>query len=76
MYVCMVPTAGQDYVPANKTLVFAPGSPTSQCIKIPILTDECLEQTESFNVSLSSGQECVRFVDSEVQVYITEDDST
>ena len=47
---------------------------TRQCVNIPILGDECLEETESFNVSLSSDQDCVEFGVGEIQVYIEEDD--
>ena len=66
--------AGGDYVEVNKRLVFAFGFATRQCVDIPILVDECLEQTESFNVSLSSEQDCVEFGLAEIQVYIEEDD--
>ena len=47
---------------------------TRQCVDIPILGDECLEETESFNISLSSEQEYVKFGVDEIQVYILEDD--
>ena len=58
----------------NKRLVFAFGFETRQCVNIPILGDECLEETESFNVSLSSDQDCVKFGADTLQVYILEDD--
>ncbi len=55
--------------------MFAPGFGTIRCIHIAILSDECLEdETESFNVSLSSDQNCVTFDVSEIPVYIVDDD--
>ena len=63
-----------DYVAVRKTLVFAFGFGTRQCVNIPILGDECLEEMESFYVSLSSNQSCVEFGLDEIQVYIEEDD--
>ena len=65
--------AGEDYIAVNKTLLLG-FEFTSQCVHIPILTDECLEQTESFDVSLSSRDDCFNFTVSEVTVYILEDD--
>ena len=58
----------------NKRLVFAFEFMIRQCVDIPILGDECLEETESFNISLSSEQEYVKFGVDEIQVYILEDD--
>ena len=69
-----VSIAGRDYVGVSKTLVFAFGFRVSQCVHIPILTDDCLEETESFNVSLSSPQDCVEINVAEISVYIIEDD--
>ena len=74
--ICTV--AGEDYITVNKTVVFYPGYETLQCVHIPILNDECLEENmEVFNVSLSSRDSCV-VVDgtSEVEVYILDDDGT
>ena len=72
-YSCV---AGEDYITVNKTVIFYPGYERLQCVHIPILNDECLEESmEIFNVSLSSRDSCV-VVDgtSEVEVYITDDD--
>ena len=60
----------------NKTVIFYPGYEMLQCVHIPILNDECLEESmEVFNVSLSSRDSNV-VVDgtSEVEVYIWDDD--
>ena len=70
----MIILAGEDYISVSKSLVFAFGFERRQCVDIPILVDECLEETESFTVSLSSGQDCVEFGVGEIQVYIEEDD--
>lgn len=58
----------------NKTLVFAPGFGLIQCVHIPILHDDCLEVTESFDVMLSAEHAGVIFNNSEATVYIREDD--
>ena len=42
---------------------------------IPILNDECYEDfVQSFNISLSSEQDCVDFETPEFPVYIMDDD--
>lgn len=58
----------------NKTLVFAPGFGLIQCVHIPILSDDCLEETESFNVTLSADHMGVIFNNSETTVHIMEDE--
>ena len=59
-----------------KSLVFAFGLGTRQCVYIPILGDECLEETENFFISLSSAQSCVEFVVDEIEISIREDDGS
>ena len=70
--------AGEDYVSVNKSLVFYPGLKLTQCVHIPVLNDECLEDDmEVFNVSISSNDDCVMIGGtSEVEVYIRDDDGT
>ena len=65
---------GEDYVSVEKSLLFSFGFDLTQCVNIPILTDDCLEQTESFNVSLSADHLGVNFVVDEIVVSILEDD--
>ena len=67
--------AGEDYIEANMSIIFAPGFGRTQCIQIPLLNDDCVEDfMESFTILLSSPQECVVLVVQEVSVYILEDD--
>ena len=65
-----------DYLAVNKSLVFAFGLGTRQCVNIPILGDECLEETEDFYVSISSSQNCVVYGVEEIQISIREDDGS
>ena len=44
-------TAGEDYLPANGTLVFAPGQ-TSATLRIPLLDDALPESGETLEVFL------------------------
>ena len=69
-------TGGEDYVTTEKNLTFAFGFSTKQCLHIPILNDECLEEDmEAFNVSISSEIDFVTFGVDEITVYIIDDDS-
>ena len=44
---------------------------------IPILNDDCFENfVQSFNITLSSEQECVNLETTELQVYIVDDEGT
>ena len=58
----------------NQILVFGLGLSQTQCITIPILNDEVLEETEQFTILLSSDQECVLFENDTVQVTILDND--
>ena len=64
---------GEDYVSVEKSLLFSFGFDLTQCVHIPILADNCLEQTESFNVSLSAKHIGVNIGVQEITVYICED---
>lgn len=69
---------GEDYVTMEKNLTFAVGLGTVECVDIPILNDDCLEDmSEMFSVSISSAVECVRVepAASSVEVTINDDDS-
>ena len=73
--LCFAGIGGEDYIPlVEEELVFAFGFESRQCVRIPIISDNCIERMESFNVSLSSEQDCVFFDNREVQVYIIEDE--
>ena len=62
----------------TKNLTFAVGLGVVECVHIPVLNDECLEDTsEAFTVSIMSDNDCV-IVDptsSNVEITITDDDS-
>ena len=67
--------AGADYIELDTLLVFDEGLATTQCVYIPVLNDECLEyESESFYISLSSEQDCVRFSNDSYEAYIIDDD--
>lgn len=72
----IMPLAGEDYVAVNKSVFLYPGFGTIQCVHIPILNDECLEDDiESFGVFISASDDCVVIgATSEVEVYIRDDD--
>ena len=47
-----------------------------QCVNIPIINDECVEEKEEeFQVSISSDQDCVLFDVNSTVVTIYDDDS-
>ena len=69
-------TGNEDYISTDKNLTFAFGFGTIQCVHIPIINDECLEEDmEFFNVSISSDMDGVVIGVDEVTVYIIDDDS-
>ena len=65
---------GKDYVSFEKSLLFSFGFELTQCVHIPILTDDCLELTESFNITLSADHLGVNFDVNVIVVSILEDD--
>ena len=70
-----ISAAGEDYIELETSLVFDEGLDTTQCVYIPVLNDECLEYvSESFEISLSSDQDCVRFNNDSFEAYIIDDD--
>ena len=73
--VCFLDTADYDYVPLEIQLVFDEGLDLTQCVYIPILNDECLEDYEEmFYILLSSDQECVLFENTSYEATIIDDD--
>ena len=69
-------TGNEDYISTDKNLTFAFEFGTIQCVHIPIINDECLEEDmEFFNVSISSDMDGVVIGVDEVTVYIIDDDS-
>ena len=64
---------GRDYEGEEQSLLFALGFGKVQCAKIPVLQDNCLEQMESFNVTLSADHTGVQFEVHVITVYILDD---
>lgn len=56
-------------------MIFDEGLDETQCVYIPILNDECLEEDEEyFNITLSSDQDCVFFSNDTFEATIVDDD--
>ena len=49
------PPAGFDYAPLTTLLMFTPTGPRRQCTTVTILEDTVQEDTETFSISLTSG---------------------
>ncbi len=64
-----------DFTTTTKVVTFAVGLGFGSCVHVPILNDECLEEdTESFNISISSDMPFVEFDVNEISVFIRDDD--
>ena len=66
---------GSDYVSIARDIIFNEDSGLTQTVYIPIVNDECLENNETFSVTLSSNMSCVEIMESEVNITIDDDDS-
>ncbi len=74
-YYYIFTIGGEDYGMKDLNITFAFGFGRTQCVDIPILNDECLEEDlEFFNVSISSSFNCVKFNVDEISVSIRDDD--
>ena len=67
-------TAGVDYTPVTNISLFADLATLRDCVDIVILNDSVLEDTESFEVALSSPDEVVHFTRPTANVYVLDDD--
>lgn len=69
-------TANEDYVQGHRdqSLVFGLNLDTTQCVSIPIINDEVLEETEYFTVILSSDQDCVLFENNTARITVVDND--
>lgn len=63
-----------DYTPVTNVSLFADLGIARDCVDIVILNDSVLEDTESFEVALSSPDETVHFTRPTANVYILDDD--
>ena len=68
-------TMGSDYVSIARDIIFNEDSGLTQTVYIPIINDECLENNETFSVTLSSNMSCVEILENEVNITIDDDDS-
>ena len=78
-FVCTVKyfsiTAGIDYSTISDTLDWHENSDVLQCIRLPIVNDECVEdKEETFRVSLSTMDDCVEFSSNNYTIITIEDD--
>lgn len=55
----------------ERTLTFAINLGILECVHIPILNDGCVEETETFSVSITSEMDCVTVAPSASRVDIT-----
>ena len=65
--------AGVDYNPVTNVSLFADLATQHDCVDIVILNDLVLEDTESFEVALSSPDEIVHFTRPTANVYVLDD---
>jgi len=69
-------SAGEDYQSIQATLEWHYDSELTQCILVPVINDECLEEKqETFEVSLSSEEDCIQLTNNSTLVTIQDDDS-
>ena len=64
-----------DYIPVSHNVLFNDNTGSMQTVLIPILNDECLENDEDFNVTLTTTMDCVQLVDDRLTITIVDDDS-
>lgn len=68
-------SAGEDFVQIWQTLVFDSSTNTTQCLYIPIINDECVEnEPEEFTAALYSDDDCVSFGTNSTTISILDDD--
>ncbi len=67
-------TAGVDYIPVTNVTFFDELGINRDCVDIVILDDSVLEDSESFEVTLSSPDETVHFTRPTANVYVLDDD--
>ena len=69
------PHAVTDFISiTNASLLFEPSSPASECVEIDITDDSTLENTESFEVVLTTTDVGVELTRDRAVVYILDDD--
>lgn len=76
VFLCLLSTAGSDYLQQDQQLTFEPSS-TSQNIIIPLVNDDVMEADETFTLSLAvaEGAQGVNIASpASVEITITDDD--
>lgn len=63
-----------DYTPVTNVSIFTDLGTQRDCVDIVLLDDSILEDSESFEVALSSPDETVHFTHPTANVYILDDD--
>ena len=66
---------GDDYTAVARDILFNDNTDSMQTVLVPILNDECLENDEDFNVTLTTTMDCVQLVDDHLTITIFDDDS-
>ena len=66
---------GTDYTHLTHDVLFNEQTGALQTVLIPILNDECLENEEDFNVTLTTTLDCVQLGDDRLAITIVDDDS-
>ena len=67
-------TAGVDYIPVTNVSFFNELGIHRDCVDIVILDDSVLEDSESFEVALSTPDETVHFTRPTANVYVLDED--
>ena len=71
MFYC--PPAPDDYTSVSQDLTFQPGS-ERQCVEVPIVNDDDLENEEQFSVTITTEEDRVTLEPDSTTVIITDDD--
>ena len=66
---------GDDYTAVACDVLFNDNTGSMQTVLVPILNDECLENDEDFNVTLTTTMDCIQLVDDRLAITIVDDDS-
>ena len=67
--------AGEDFVQIWQTLIFDSSTNTTQCLYVPIINDECVEnEPEEFTAALYTDDDCVSFGTNSTTIRILDDD--
>jgi len=68
-------SVGEDFVQIWQTLVFDNSTNATQCVYIPIINDDCVEdEPEEFTATLRSEDDCVSFGTNSTTISIFDDD--